>query len=304
MQFNAGYGMSIIAANFSENGNKTNLAELGTASLEHQYNFEIGYGIFDFVELTTAISYRKRGERKTNETILSLYDPQLEISYLDNYKGFGDLYVGAGFSYAFLDNKIEAAFYPGISLSVFSNEPDEPNHEYIPLTEDSISKISFVNNYKYSSGANQLHLGAGIKFRADKIGISANYRGAYPLNVSETVKWDYSVVGSNFNYEDISYDYLISNYSFFMIKAEYQAIPWFNLSLDFSSGKYSEGWSEEIGIRLANPETSVSKLTVGCEVKVTGKLWLTQHISYPVAGKNQIAPVVFLTNVSYNFFPF
>ena len=306
-QINPAYEISILSKEYDKDGNKLDLAEQGKASVLHRYSFEFNYGILDFLQASISINYNKKGERKENVILYSTdTEPYYDISYFDDYKGLEDIYLGTIFKIPLKSNKLEFAISPGIYLPIFSNEPKAPEHRIaLASTDQPFIKLNYHYHHKFGNGAAAIKFGVLTKIRtSDNFNIFAQLNYSAPISESESVYWVHQLNESKFEYKKIPYKYLISNSLDYGIDLEYQAISWFNVSLSFTKKKYSSGWTEITGLRIENPETKLSLLSFGYEIKATPKLWVTQFINIPVGGKNQLAALSIFTGISYNLFPF
>ena len=304
LQFNPAYEISIISKEYDANSNNINLADEGIASVLHKYYFELNYGILDFLQASIALNYAKRGERHENH-IITLRDTYLDVTYFDDYKGFEDFYSGAVIKLPLKTKKIEIALSPGVYLPLFSNNPQAPENSIVlPTDYQYFTKIIYHNNYKTGNGSKAIKIGTSAIVRpGNDFSISAELNYSWPISESETIKWIHQLDGSAFIYDDIPYKYLIGNTLDYELILAYQAISWYNVSLSWYYKKTSSGWSEITGLRIGNPESKLSLLSIGYEIKATSKLWINQFIDIPVSGKNQSAPFSIYLGISYNLFP-
>lgn len=306
-QFNPAYEISILSKSYDKDGNKQNLAELGSASVLHRYLFEINYGILDFIQASFDINYSKRGERTENFMLYStVEEPFYDISYFNDYKGFEEFYLGLKSKLPIKSEKFEFGSYLGISLPLSKNKHPEPNHSItLPTPELPYTKLNYHYNHKMGYKTAVFNFGLQTIFRTGKnIGFRAELDYQAPLSESEDVLWTHRINGTDFDYQKKYYNYLISNKLYYQFSIEYQAISWFNTALSFSKSKSTKGWSEITGLRIENNETKLSVLTIDYEIKVTGQLWLSQSLNFPVGGQNTLGPFMINTGISYNFFPF
>jgi len=308
LQVNPAYEISIISKEYDNNSNSINLSDEGTASVLHKYYFELNYGIFDFLQATIELNYAKRGERHEDQYIYVLLnnEPDFNITYFDDYKGFEDLYSGAVIKLPLKAKKIEIALYPGIYLPLSSNNPEAPENS-ISFHSDGqpFTKIIYHNNHKTGNGSKALKIGASTIVRPGRdFSISAKLNYSWPISESETINWINELNGASFVYDAISYKYLIGNTLDYKVDLAYQAISWFNVSLSYCNKKTTSGWSEITGFRIENPESKLSLLSIGYEIKATSNIWISQFIDIPVSGKNQLAPYSIFLGLSYNLYLF
>jgi hypothetical protein len=308
LQFNPAYEISVISKEYDNNSNKIILADKGTASVLHKYYFELNYGILDFLQASITLNYAKRGESHENQLIYVQLnnEPDFDITYFDDYKGFEDFYLGTVIKLPLKTKKIEIALSPGIYIPLFSNNPKAPENSIsFPSDSQPFTKIIYHNNYKIGNGSKAIKIGTCAIVRpCNNFSISAKFNYSWPISESETISWIDELNGSTFVYKDIPYKYLISNALDYEVDLAYQAISWFNVSSSYYYKKTSSGWSEISGFRIENPESKLSLLSIGYEIKATSKLWISQFIDIPVSGKNQLAPFSIYLGISYNLFPF
>lgn len=306
-QFNPAYEISILSKSYDNDGNKEDLAELGSASVLHRYLFEVNYGILDFIQASIALNYSKRGERSENVMIYStVEEPYYDISYFNDYKGFEDFYLGLKSKLPIKSKKFEFGTYLGISLPLSKNKYPEPNHSItLPTSELPFTKLNYHYKHKMGSKTSVFNFGLQTILRTgDKFGFRAELDYNAPLSESKDVLWTHEINGTDFEYHKTFYNYLVSNKLFYQLGIEYQAISWFNIELSFSKVKTTKGWSEITGLRIENRETKLSVLSIAYEIKVTSQLWLSQSLNFPTGGKNTLGPFMINTGISYNLFPF
>ena len=308
LQINPAYEISIISKEYDNSNNSIDLANDGTASVLHKYYFELNYGILDFLQASIALNYAKRGERHENQHVYVQLnnEPDFDITYFDDYKGFEDFYLGTVIKLPLKTKKIEIALSPGIYIPLFSNNPKAPENSIsFPSDSQPFTKIIYHNNHKIGNGSKAVIIGASTIVRpGNNFSIAAKLNYSWPISESETINWIHQLNGSAFVYEDLPYKYLIGNTLDSEVDFAYQAISWFNVSLSYYYKKTSSGWSEITGFRIENPESNLSLLSVGYEIKATSKLWINEFMHVPVSGKNQLAPFSIYLGISYNLFPF
>ena len=308
LQINPAYEISIISKEYDTKNKIIDLADQGTASVLHKYYFELNYGILDFLQASIGLNYAKRGERHENQRIYVQLnnEPDFDITYFDDYKGFEDFYFGTVIKLPFKTKKIEIALSPGIYIPLFSNNPKAPENSIsFPSDGQPFTKIIYHNNHKIGNGSKAVQIGTAAIFRpGNDFSISAALNYSWPISESETIKWIHQLNGSTFIYDCIPYKYLISNTLDYEVSLAYQAISWFNVSLSYYYRKTSSGWSEITGFRIENPESNLSLLSFAYEIKATSKLWINEFMDIPVSGKNQLAPFSIYLGISYNLFPF
>jgi len=302
LQFNTAYEFSIISQEYDNNNKSINRADMGTASIMHKYSLELNYGLLDFLQITVDLNYTKRGERKETR---QLYSPDYEINYFDDYKGFEDLFIGTVLKLPLKSKKFELALSPGIYVPLFSNRPEAPEHNISLIDGDlPIIRIVYYNNHKIATETAAIKIGASSIFRASKdFSVSAKLNYSWPVSESESIIWINQLNGSSFIYYDIPYRFLIDNTLDYEVTLAYQAISWFNISLSYFHKNKSSGWSEITGFRIGNPESGLSLLSIGYEIKASRNLWISEFIDIPLGGRNHLGPFSIYLGISYNFFP-
>lgn len=305
LQYNPAYQISIISKEYDANSNKISLADEGIASVLHKYYSELSYGILDFLQVSIALNYDKRGERHENH-LISSGTTYWDVTYFDDYKGFEDFYLGTVFKLPLKTKKIEIALSSGFYLPLFSNNPQAPENTIaLPTDSQPFTKIIYHNNHKIGDGSKAIKIGTSAIMRpVNNFSISAELDYSWPVSESESITWIHQLSGSTFIYNDIPYKYLIGNALNYEVNLAYQAISWFNVSLSYYSKRTSSGWNEITGFRIGNPESKLSLLSIGYEIKATSKLWISEFADIPVSGKNKLAPFSIYLGISYNLFPF
>jgi len=308
LQFTPGYEISVISKEYDAESEIVNLSDQGTASVQHKYYLELNYGILDFLQASIALNYARRFERhETQQIFIYLNDiPDIEITTFDDYKGFEDICMGAVIRLPLKTRIFEFSLSPGFLMPLFSNNPGPPENSIsLPSVEQPYTKITYRNNHKAGNGSKSIKIGASSIIRPLRdFSISARLNYAWPVSESETVRWIHQLDGSTFVYDDIPYKYLSGNMLDYEVNLSYQAISWFNVTLSWYSRRTWSGWSELTGFRIENPHSGLSLVSAGCEVKATGRLWLTEFIHIPVYGKSTLAPYAIYLGISYNLFPF
>lgn len=311
LQLNAGYKFGIISRIYTSNGNKTVLKDIGTASVAHNYFFDIKYGITDFLELNAETNFLKSGFRSESVVYFSSNTSGgtdvVSVNRLDEIKGFSDLFLGGSFrlpiEFKVFDFRVRGGYY----LPTSRYKPPAPTSKVVDFFSSN-PNTSYTINYHYNNkngyGVPVLLLSAAAKLTFSKISFEADMTLRDPVKEGKNIRWQQSKAGQEFTYYSNSYGYLLDRTMVINTSMHYQAAGWFNIWLNGSFYSTSKGWTEYYGSKYSNPEQKLFSLEPGFEIQVTPLMVIIQNAGFPISGESTKAPFYIFTTVRFNFFPF
>ncbi len=302
LQLNTGYSFSIRTKSYDPDGEKIGLKEDGSASVIHSYRFNLRYGILEFLEAGAEMNWFKQGIR--GKTINYISGPDyISVNELTEFKGFEDLRLWLTLSLPFAIDNFDLAVENGISVPTARHEPDEPAHTYQPL-----GGLSALINYHYNNnngtGVPVWNTSACLRLTANKVTLFASGAIFSPMKEGSSIRWNETLVNEKFIYNQESYTYMPPARIDIYASLHYQATGWLDLYCGLNSSSESGGWTEQYGIKYANPENGLIYLQPGLEIQVSPLVRLSEVAGFAVSGHAVDAPFFILTSFSFNMMPF
>jgi hypothetical protein len=303
LQTNAFYAYDFYTKSYDNSSARSNLRDQGIASARHGYLFNISYGILEHIQLTVGMNYTSSTQRSTVRYIY-ISENGIRESEITETKGFEDLYIGSILRLPLNLRIFDMGISLGITLPTAKYRTEHPEHQI-----ESIAGFtnSFIFNYHNinppGKGVPAYMIGIQGKFRTRKMAV--NLRSDYRMSNMEATNtfWQYRIENNEYDYQSHEYNYMIDDLFRLAVHVDYQAFAWFDILGGFSSENTFGGWSEQYGPRISNYETSLNSVFIGFEIQATPHIRLYQRAGQTVSGKNTIAPVSFITGISYNLFP-
>lgn len=302
-QANAGYRFAVRSKSFDINGNKISLREDGSASIMHTYDFEIKYGVTDFIELGAGSFYMRNGIRSESSSTISGSD-MINSRTLTEYRGMGDLELTAALRLPIDYKTFDISIGGGVTLPVAPYKPSEPSHEIIDYTSPTNYTINYQYNNNNGTGVPLLIASGAAKVTFSRFSFQVVGTFSAPMKEGESIRWGWTIYGTTFSYYSNPYNYLPCRSLYVDGSAHYQAAGWFNVFLNAKYSRTYSGWTESYGVKYADPETTLLTLQPGFEIQVSPSLRIYQYAGFQIAGKSTDAPFYLLTAVSYNIIPF
>lgn len=302
LQINPGYQLSIGSRKYDPDGNKIDLAKEGTAMVRHLYNFEIRYGILEFVEISASLNYSNMGIREKQVWFFHGYET-LYATQLTEFKGLSDLFVGLAVRLPFDIEHFCWSISAGASLPVAKYKPEEPAHSASTMVDSTsvFHQVRFHYNNKVGNGTIIYHFGTGLQFSTDHFAITGLANYTMCLSEAETCYWESRLYNDEFIYQSVPYKTKPGNTLSYALIFDYQAIDWFDVFAKFSGAIYTGGWDEAEEIRIGHFEKNLMSVGIGYEIQVARRLRLFQSLDLPISGKNELAPLMLYTGASFNF---
>jgi hypothetical protein len=146
-------------------------------------------------------------------------------------------------------------------------------------------------------------MGGAIKWIISKLAISGNANYIKGLGETNNIQWQFQLNNGVFQYKGNPYKMKHSDNLQFNGGLMLQVYPWLAVSTNIQSFNAFNGWSEETGKRMRNPEMNLVNFVPGFEIQVSSHLRWTQEVGFPIKGRNIYAPLYFSTGISLNYFP-
>lgn len=301
--------MSIISRRFDRDGNVIRLRDEGLSSIRHRFNFDLKYGISDFVQLTLGLAHSSNVVREQTRYVFPLPpEPVVVLNVTREYTGVEDLYAGVDLRAPLNTRKVDVAVTLGVSLPLAAFEPPEPDHSFETVQDESGNTNRFNYHYTYPTGrgVTVAHLGGIVKYRLAKWAFSARVDYRHGMDDGSNYEWRHQMnEEGDFEYRKDPFTYRLPDSFSYRAEAEYQPLPWFNLFADVSMLTSYRGWTARFeDVRVGTAEDLFVSIDPGFEIIITPRLWLRERLSFALAGESHEAPFAFQTTLMYNFFPF
>ncbi|MBN2274718.1 MAG: hypothetical protein JXK95_10325 [Bacteroidales bacterium] len=301
-QFSSGYEFSIINAKYDRNGKKIDLAFDGSASAKQMMPFYIKFGVLDYLQLVISTQYANMGIRSQNRKLVG-FERVMNVSELNQYRGMNDLFLGIDLTAPVKWHPVNWLINAGISLPVFGSEPGKPDHTCTIIDNETVA-LDYKYNNTFSTGVPVAFLGSSLKIRTQYISFTGIFLYSTGIRYGISYDWNFRLVSNTFEYEKTQYEF---NYGYtldYYGELAAQAIKWFTVRLALSNFSHHGGWSNLTGKKVSSPEKSLVNVSLGYEILVSPALRIEQHMLLPVAGKNLISQMTFLTGFSINLFAY
>jgi hypothetical protein len=303
LQVNAGYKFAVRTHSFDNKGDKISLKENGSASILHNYFFDIKYGITNFIEIEAQSNYTRNGIRSETTNYWSGSD-QITVNTLNETKGMSDLLIQSTIRLPIEYKWFDFGISGGLSLPAASYKPAQPTHTITDITAANSYTINYQFNNKNGYGVPLYLIGAATKFTYEKISIEASGTLTKPIKEGNSIRWKQKLTGTTFSYYNKPYKYLLSKSLTINTSLHYQAAGWFDIRLNGRYYKSDGGRTEYWGVNYANPDITLFTLEPGFEIQISPSLTIYQVAGFPLSGKSTDAPFYMFTTLSFNMFPF
>jgi hypothetical protein len=307
-QLNFNYQFGVQSKKFDNNGNKMDFSEDGRASLKHFYCLDVKYGLSESLEIFANLPYARFIERGIPTAVISL--PYYQLNTTTENKGFYDLSLGLSFQFPFRTKKFFMSINGGAFLPTAKYKPDKPQHEivnnpnYYNVTTNNAVYFNYYYYNRLGDGIYKVQLGGAMKLIIKKWALFFDAGYIKGLGEADNIKWEFQLDNNAFQYREVSYKVKRSDNLQFNGGLVYQTLPWFAITTKMNSFNAFNGWNEETGRRVKNPEMNLVNFVPGFEIQVTPHLRWIQEVGFPVTGRNNYAPLFFSTGISMNYFPF
>ena len=309
LRLTGGYGLAIVSRRFDDVGNVFMLRDDGSSSLRHRLNFDVKYGLNDFVQLTAGISRTEQVIRGQTEYIFPQeQDPVVSHQIVNRHSGFEDLFVAVDLRAPLRTQKLDIALTLGASLPVARSQAQQPGHSFEIREVDGEPMHTFIYRYYYPQGKGITigQIGGVIKYRMKRMAFSGRIDYQHGLTDASPVEWRHQFdPAEGFEYRVTRYTYRLPDSFSYFFEAEYQPRPWLDLFLNVSGFTAYRGWVSFDGdLKVAVPFETVGVCSPGVEILITPRLWLRERLDITLAGLNTQGTIGFQTSVIYNLFPF
>jgi hypothetical protein len=305
LQFNAGYGLHVTTRYYSPEGEPFNLKEEGRTVLNHNYRFDMLYGLSDYIEISlktkfVSITEGLRSVTKLGTDNFAIYKGNIET------RGLEDMDLGLAFLLPFLPDFLDASVNAGLSLPLSGNNPEQPDH--VITFPSELYPESHVINYRYlnkpGEGVVFVDYGGKIKIRTSSMAFTGRIKYSFPTAEGNSYLWHSRFKGTEIEYQKEQFSYLPRGYLNYSFSGLYQVFPWFAAELSLTGMKGEGGWKESMGRKYTVPEIGYLYAGAALEVMATGRLRIYQSFSLPVSGSNVNCGLLINTSMNFNLFPF
>ncbi|MGD0583259.1 MAG: hypothetical protein ABR974_09975 [Bacteroidales bacterium] len=303
LQVNAGYMLAVRSRSFDNNGDVIDLKANGNSSARNYYSLDLKYGLLDFLEIDAATSYMHQGIRSESVYLLNS-NGELLLNYLNEYKGMGDLFLSASCRLPFDIKFFDFMLTGGIYLPTAAYKPPEPSNTITDYADSYNYTINYHYNNKNGFGVPVYKVAADVKFFLSRFSVTAGFSFQDPTKEGTNIRWNESLTGQTFSYSSAPYQYLPDRTMMINASVHYQPAGWFNVWLKGNYTRNSEGWTEYLGTKYANPEEHLFAVEPGFEIQISPSLTLYQVAGYTFSGRNIDAPFYLITTIIFNLFPF
>ena len=308
IQINTGYKFAVRSRSFNNAGDVMNMKDDGNSAVLHYYFIDLKYGISNFLELGGETNFMRRGIRSESITYLNTNSlgatDEISVNNLKEFRGMGDILLYTSFrlptEYKWFDISIRG----GIYFPTAKSEPSKPTHSVTNVTDANSYTVNYHFNNKNGFGVPVYYISAAAKFTLSDFAAEADFTLREPGKEGTSLRWEETMTDKQFSYYDKPYQYLLDRTMMGNISVNYQATGWFNIFLNGSYFKTSDGWTEYWGNKYKNPEMQLITIEPGFEIQISPTLTIYQVAGFPIAGKNADAPFYLFTTLSVNIFPF
>ncbi len=307
-QCNINYQFGVQSKKFDDAGNKLDFSQDGRATMRHYYCLNLKYGILKNLEFSTSLPYSQFIEREIPTVVFS--SPYYyQLNTITENKGFYDL--SFDLSYQLIHSKkFFMIINGGAFIPTAQYKPEQPQNEIINnpdfyhTTADNAVYVNYHNYNKLGDGIYKLQVGGAIKWIISNLAISCDANYIKGLGETNNISWQFQLNNGVFQYKENPYKMQYSDNLKFNGGLMLQVYPWLAVATNFQTFNAFNGWSEESGKRIRNPEMDLVNFVPGFEIQVTSHLRWTQEVGFPISGRNIYAPLYFSTGISLNYFPF
>jgi hypothetical protein len=299
LQVNTGYELSVLNRKFDTEGKAVNLAKDGSAAMQHLFPLDLRYGFLEYLQMSVGINYARTGIRERNIWIAG-YDTELSIDELNEYKGPDNLKLELSFRAPLGLDFLDWALHGNISLPIFDPKPEQPDHN-ISTPFSSTTQISYYYRNKFGSGIMTGALGTELKINTSNVSIFLSGSFTYPLKEGTNIQWRSNLIGNEFEYYTIEFNYKCGKQIEYLALFTYQAIDWLAIQLFINGTNTYGGWSDVTGKKVGYKPENLIAGGLGYEIMVSPHLRLFQAIDVPIDGKNIMGLFVVHTGISLNF---
>jgi len=308
IQLNTGYKFAVRSRSFNNLGDVIVLKDKGNSSVLHYYFIEMKYGLTDFLEIGAETNYMKRGIRSESTTYLSANSlgttDVISVNNLKEFTGMSDILLFASLRLPFEYKRFDIGIRGGVFLPTAQYEQSKPTHSVTDVSAANSFTVNYHFNNKNGFGVPVYYVSAAAKFTVSKFALEADFTLREPVKEGTNITWEQTMVDKAFSYYNKPYQYLLDRTIMVDASVHFQATGWFNIYMNGSYFKTSDGWTEYWGNKYRNPEMKLFTIEPGFEIQISPSLTIYQIAGFPLSGKNADAPFYLFTTVSFNSFPF
>lgn len=300
LQVNGAYQLSVTSGYFENNSEKSDLVEDGRAAVGHRYDFNIHFGILEYLEVGAEMNYFMQGIRSESITYFDLFATRT-VTEMTEWNGLEDLVLSATLSLPFEIDMFDLGITGFYSIPVAEHDPPEPEHSYMALDPDGTSNV-IEYHFMEKNGIGVPRFGAGgiMKLRLPPFAIQAGGSIMLPQREGETLYWDSELADGEFLYNSTEYPYLPQRKINGSVTVHTQPVGWLQLFTGVNYLWKTGGWFEQHNQRYAYPEFRNLSLVTGFEIMASPKLRIHEYAGFPLYGKNGYADFYIYTGLSFN----
>ncbi len=300
LQVNTGYELSVLNRKFNTEGKAINLAKDGSVAMQHLFPLDIHFGILEHLQISVGMNYARMGIRERNIWIAG-YDTELSIDELNEYKGPDNLKLGLSFRVPLGLEYMDWTANGSISLPVFNNEPDPPDHTIFTPFSATTTQISYYYKNKFGSGILTGAFGTDLKINTSNISVILSGNFTAPLKEGTNIQWRSNLIDNKFEYYTEEFNFKCGQQIEYSALFAYQAIDWFALQLFIDGINTYGGWSDVTGKKVGYRPENLIAGGFGYEIMISHRMRLFQTIDIPIKGKNIMGMFIIHTGISLNF---
>jgi len=306
-QLQIGTGLTHKSGNsyFDRYGTRLSFEESARDYLANNLHFSLGYGIIDFIEISSSISIHNEIEAFPIYTVLN------GQAYGDDNTryhttGLNNLDLRIKVRQPLFESGFDLSIAGGISIPVSIQNPRQPGHAiYLEDPQDpgGVYELDYVYRPRPGSNSTYYYAGGDAKYGLERLGITLGGFWTAPLRAESSIRWKHRLYGDQFVYRIEAYDKLPQNSLGFHGVVTLQVFPWFACFAGWRHDLQFGGWSEITGTRISLPPSSLGAVTAGFEIQVTTNLRISQFFDIPIYGKEHYSEFSVRTGIGYSVVP-
>lgn len=304
IRITAGYGINLNNDAFDDQGSKYSLREDGLASLRHQGQLDIRYGLSEYLQI--GLQYGYSNETITKETILLYGYPAgltgTIITESATFKGSDDIIAQVDFRFPFRTRMFDLLLQAGSELPTGPTLAYMPDHS-IGLDESGrVQQLDYRYRYATGRGVVTPFIGGAWKHRLGSVAYTFYGSYRHSLQPATVYTWESYMLNGKFVNTATAVQRTLPDEIRLGGEFEIQASPIFNLSLQAQYRSQSRSWQTSANGDFALIDSYLLQAGLGYELIITPRLWLRQRLLLPLSGSSARAGTILQSSLSYNLF--
>jgi hypothetical protein len=302
----ATYGHFIGNNYFDADGTRLPFNESVRSMIENRFQFVVGYGILEYLEIQAAMDYRDRYETLPTYFVSNIASIGTENTTF-HYRGLTNLALAVGMRLPIDITGFDHRIQGGLLLPFPDQSPGEPSHSitlYSPSDPGGSYDMEYMFNPSPGLVGTFYHAGIDLRYKTAKFGLSLAGRYTSPLGEVETYAWIQRRDGDVFRYEKSPYTLYPDRHILTHGEVQAQLFPWFAVFGGYRYHRILPGWTDMTGQQVRLDEQVTGTLTLGFEIQVATSIRMHQHIQVPLTGKETYSEFAVLTGIQYSIVPF